>query len=145
MKTRFVVFTFAFTASMLLALSVYAQSPSALKADIPFDFSAGSAVLPAGQYVVKPASLTNRDVTMILGKDKNSRVLVLTLNFEDWRNKDSDTGKLVFHRYGDHYFLARIIGPGEVTGKELMKSKAETEIARSTTTVQTIAVAAILP
>ena len=145
MKTRFIVFTFAFAVAMLLALSVYAQAPCALKADIPFDFSAGPAVLPAGQYVIRPAGLSGTDVTMILGKDTNNRALVLTLNFEDQRNKDSNNGKLVFHRYGDHYFLARIIGPGVETGKELRQSKAEKEIARSATTVQTIAVAAKTP
>ncbi len=145
MKSRVAVFTFTLLASTLVALSVYAQSACVLKADIPFDFSAGPAVLPAGQYFVQPSSLAGNNVTMILGKDRSNTAFVLTLNFEDQRNRDSVTGKLVFHRYGDHYFLSRIIGPGEVTGKELMQSKAEREIARSPTTVQSIAIAANKP
>jgi len=41
--------------AMLLALaaaSVYAQSPIALRVDIPFEFAIGNTTMPAGEYSI---------------------------------------------------------------------------------------------
>jgi len=40
-------------------------------------------------------------------------------------------GKLIFHRYGDRYFLSQMWMPGNPTGRELPPSKAELETART--------------
>ena len=40
------------------------------------------------------------------------------------------TTKLVFHRYGSHYFLAQIWKAGNDRGQELPASGLETEVAR---------------
>ena len=48
----------------------------------------------------------------------------------------SDATKLVFHRYGDQYFLAEFWNLGSTTGYEFRRSKAEREIARSASAAQ---------
>jgi hypothetical protein len=40
-------------------------------------------------------------------------------------------GKLVFHRYGNAYFLSEVWPTGSTLGKQLRKSKAELEIAKA--------------
>jgi hypothetical protein len=38
--------------------------------------------------------------------------------------------KLVFNRYGDHYFLSQIWEAGDNAGRELMKSREERQLER---------------
>ena len=58
MKTRIVQVSLTATVVVLLAVgAIYAQSPSKLVADIPFDFHVGDATLPAGSYIVQPTGL----------------------------------------------------------------------------------------
>ena len=46
-------------------------------------------------------------------------------------NRPSNTTKLVFNRYGSHYFLSQVWMVGNDTGHLLRPSKAEREIART--------------
>jgi hypothetical protein len=42
-----------------------------------------------------------------------------------------DVATLVFHRYGDQYFLFQVWPAGEQTGRQFFKSKAEREAQRN--------------
>jgi hypothetical protein len=42
----------------------------------------------------------------------------------------ADKGKLVFRRYADQYFLAEVWSAGDISGRQLMKSKQERAIER---------------
>ena len=44
----------------------------------------------------------------------------------------ADKSMLVFHRYGEEYFLREVWAAGAGTGRELIKSHTEREIARKT-------------
>ena len=55
----------------------------------------------------------------------------------------SEQSKLVFHRYGDRYFLAQIWMAGSNSGQELPKSPRETEAARDYTVQEVVLVAAL--
>jgi hypothetical protein len=46
-------------------------------------------------------------------------------------NRPSNTTKLVFNRYGSHYFLSQVWALGDSTGQLLKPSRAEREIART--------------
>src|SRR6185436_8534605 len=83
-----------------------------LKADIPFDFLLGDKRLPSGQYHVKSL---NPVLTQIESKDARSTAIVLTTGMQ--AAKTSDTGKLIFNRYGDQYFLSKIWVPSTNTGR----------------------------
>jgi hypothetical protein len=43
--------------------------------------------------------------------------------------KAPDQGKLVFNRYGDRYFLSEIWTAGDTSGRTLLVSKVERELA----------------
>ncbi len=111
---------------LLLATgSAYAQS-SSVAANVPFNFVAGNLQLPAGEYVIKAGS-PSQAILSISGAD--SKKLVMS-NLCESPNAPEQT-KLVFHHYGDRYFLAQIWVAGDRSGSELPRSRQETEIART--------------
>jgi hypothetical protein len=64
--------------------------------------------------------------TILWITSENGRLAVLPNATES--NTASDMTKLVFHRYGDRYFLASIEREGESRGYELPASKLEAEL-----------------
>jgi hypothetical protein len=114
------------TLVLLAALAVPAfHADPVVAAEIPFDFVVGSKALPLGKYTVRP--LTQQAV-MIQSEDTQSSAIVLTTAVQ--APKTLETGKLVFNRYGDQYFLSQIWTVGNNTGRELSKSKLEREVAK---------------
>ena len=110
--------------TLALAAGVSAQS-SALLVKIPFDFYVDNTVMTSGTYVV---SLTDSGhVLQVSGKDRHSGVFSMTNPGSPpaARNKNA----LVFNRYGNQYFLAKVISYS--SGLELLKTKAEREAAKS--------------
>jgi len=101
-----------------------AQTASRLRAKIPFNFVVGSQHLPAGDYSVKPMSQV---AVLVQSKDSRSSAVVLTTVVQ--AKKTQEIGKLVFNQYGNQYFLSQIWTPAADTGRELLKSRIEREIA----------------
>ena len=98
-----------------------------LIANVPFDFRSGSEMMPAGRYDIQQLS---NNVLIVRGTNQNrSQFLVAFINAEAL--KPSDHGKLLFHRYGNRYFLYQIWSSGNTTGIELPKSHAEKETLRA--------------
>lgn len=109
----------------VLAINTKAQTTGAQKvlADIPFSFNVGKVNFPAGKYtitVVNPSS--DRRVLQIRSADGRSSAIVLT---NDVIRTASDDAKLVFDRYGDHYFFAQVRMAGDQTTLAAIKSSAE--------------------
>ena len=46
-------------------------------------------------------------------------------------NQTQEETKLVFHKYGDQYFLSQIWTPGGSTGRELLMPRLERELAKN--------------
>ena len=115
----------------LVAGSAQGQSPSnRLRANIPFDFAVGGRTLPAGTYSVGSAQISQDDlVILIRGVEGGSSSMNLTNPVQTASPKDKPT--LVFHRYGDQYFLFQIWPAGASTGRELLKSRSERQIERN--------------
>ena len=88
------------------------------KANVPFDFIVGSQSLAAGEYTV--ASMNSQgEVLGIRSVGNKGSAMRLTTRMSG----TSEHAKLIFHRYGDRYFLAEVWN-GE-SGRELIKSKQE--------------------
>jgi len=81
--------------------SISAQD-RAVKAKVPFDFTVGDKLLPAGTYLI---SAENDNVIKIENRDKHVTMLSTTTS----DGKESKTGELVFNKYGDQYFLHDIL------------------------------------
>jgi hypothetical protein len=110
----------------LTAAGAFAQSTAVLRADIPFEFRVGGTLLPAGQYEVVPQ--TGRNLLEIQCFDcKTAGVLVRVQWVEAAARPDK--GELIFHRYGNAYFLSKVWSPGSSQGREMPASPAERELA----------------
>lgn len=114
--------------AMVVVLAVgtaYAQlGAGAVKANIPFGFTVGTKAFPAGEYTVRNSGTAG--VLLISGEDSSHRGLISTIGVD--ANKGSSQTKLVFHRYGDQYFLSQIWVRGESSGRELPRTRAEKEL-----------------
>ena len=104
--------------------SAYAQT-TALKANIPFNFSVAGKSLPTGEYTIQSVGTSNR-VLVLRGSDNSSK-MVMANYCESAR--PSDKTKLIFHRYGDRYFLSQIWTAGNSSGAEFPQSSHEAEVA----------------
>jgi len=124
-------------AGLLAAMIVIAASVSAnaqslqyrLTANIPFDFSVAGKKLPAGKYWINRSQQGIGDmVVQISSTDGHSNVTRLTIPVSVFNPVQKST--LVFHRYGDEYFLSEVWPAGGATGREFPKSRAERELER---------------
>jgi hypothetical protein len=122
---------------LLAACAGFAQTkPGDIVADIPFPFTVATQTLPAGHYVLSPAD----DSTLGIHDAKNQGVFVPTRYAQ--RSSQDNSCKLVFHRYGDEYFLAELWIGGRTTGRELYASRAERELVAKKIVKETNVIAA---
>lgn len=106
--------------------SANAQSSNKVMANIPFDFVVGDKNLPAGEYSVRPIS-SSGEAMLIQGTDNGKAAMRLSNTTEQAKNRTHV--KLVFHRYGQSYFLAEVWN-GDSTGRQISKSKQERAVER---------------
>ena len=117
--------------TIMLALGVVALSATGLLAqtavaNIPFDFNVQNATLPAGNYSLAQLNETS-GVLKIMNTDSNKAITVLMLPSN---HKRPETGKIVFHVYGDRYFLSEIRTPSGRQGY-VKPSRTERELQAS--------------
>jgi hypothetical protein len=110
-------------ASLVTAGSAVAQGRT-VKATVPFDFAVGNSHLPAGTYTISSAD--SRSLTGLAIRSDSGKITVLTTAFAD--GKQSKTGKLVFDKYGDQYFMREILCSNADINMELPVSKAEKKV-----------------
>jgi hypothetical protein len=113
-------------ASVLTAFApvppVIAQAPVHIVVDVPFDFRSNSEVMPAGKYDIQALS----DHLLAMRGQNGSRSQALLAIVAQTRTP-SARGKVIFHRYGNKYFLYQMWLPNEVYGFEFPKGHAEKE------------------
>jgi len=114
---------------LLVAACANAQSVN-VKANVPFDFVVDNASLPAGTYNIQSINDASGSSTLVIrGKDGKVGRLVGSNAAE--KLEPSGTSHLLFHRYGDTYFLAQIWMQGEQHGRELRPTRRQTEMAKN--------------
>ena len=108
-------------------VSANAQSnANKVVADVPFEFSVGYKALPAGTYSVQ-SIVSAGDGLLIQITD--GKISALRLSEATRQIKDKPKARLVFHRYGERYFLAEVWNGVDNTGRQLTKSQEERAIA----------------
>ena len=121
------ILTFAGVLSLLFAAgSAYAQVVH-VKGNIPFEFKVVDKTLPAGQYSLISSELNSHTVRVV--NENGATVALIAANDVALPRAAEDT-VLVFHRYGDRYFLAGLRTNGEDTTWEFPRGKAEREEAQ---------------
>ena len=130
MQGRFINAIVTFCVVILGATTTaFAQIPgTAVKANIPFDFVVRGKVLPAGSYEVK--RVTDNPDTLSIQNLEQTKVIEL-FNTDPMMKRDGfRQSELVFHRYGDVYFLDEIAAKGDQTARRLIPSKQERHLER---------------
>jgi hypothetical protein len=91
-------------ASMAACTGAIGQQP-VIKANIPFNFTVGNSWMPAGEYTI---SSPLQQVILFRSADLAKTATVVSTHSYN----ESDSGsKLVFDKYGDQYFLHRVLCP----------------------------------
>ena len=97
-----------------------AQVIGELKANIPFEFHAGGATLPAGTYTIRVVDSLEDNLLEIRGADNHRAALI------DTRDAHSPilpkTSELVFNHTGSDYYLTRIFDQENKDGAALLDS-----------------------
>ncbi len=106
-----------FATALLTALTLMAPTGASaqnrLQATIPFDFTVGQRLLPAGTYMITHLGPRTISVRGWKGTELLTANTVIRSIEEVSKNPD----KLIFHKYGDQYFLSEIRGDlGESAG-----------------------------
>jgi len=139
MKSSRLMIAVVFALFALLA-SAAAQT-EAIQAKVPFDFTVGKQTLTAGVYRV----MINGPAMLRVARTDGPDVAGIMTNCVKVGSKDDLRPRLVFHRYGNHYFLAQAWIGGVNVGHQLYASPAELELARTTKPESTTILAAQIP
>jgi hypothetical protein len=116
------------TLAAALAAPLAAQT-FRVTARVPFEFMVGGRSMPAGDYSLQRGGSSVSTAIQISGA--NVSVLTLAMNSNADRKEQDGQALLIFHRYGDQYFLSRIVdGYGEA-GVEIPTSRSEKELSKT--------------
>ncbi|HYL62340.1 MAG TPA: hypothetical protein VE077_06935 [Candidatus Methylomirabilis sp.] len=127
MKKRALIMT-GLAVLAILASTRVAQAQDQVVVNIPFDFVAGSANLPAGEYTVKMTGPTSS--LLLISRTDPGKSAFVPSNAADAVQIQTES-KLIFNRYGERYFLSQVWTAGNRTGRQLLKSDREKEMAQS--------------
>ncbi len=101
-----------------------------LTANIPFDFTVANKKFQAGEYSFSRAQQAAGDmIVRVSSADGHQNINRFTVPVI--RLTPSDKATLVFHRYGDEYFLFQVWPSGATTGRVLLKSRSERDVVRN--------------
>ena len=110
------------TLAMVTAVASANGQSLTTRANVPFEFTVGNQNLPAGAYMISAAT-AGGDAVRISGLDSKDSAMRLTIPADG----NANHAKLVFHRYGQRYFLAEVWSTS-TDGRELTKSRQERAI-----------------
>ena len=107
-----------------IGVPVVQAQQTIMTANVPFAFNIGQKQLPAGAYAVREMDRA----TLIQSRDGENSVLGI---YAYAGPAKADESKLVFHKVGDHYFLAQIWTSARGQGLAVPQSKLEKEMRAS--------------
>lgn len=109
----------------LTAVPAHALSGNKIAMDVPFEFTAGDALLPAGEYTARA------DGTILVLTDSTKAVRAIVSTTPLNTPSGSEIGEeLLFHSYGDKHYLAGIRAERHGFDIEIRPSKEESELAQ---------------
>ena len=109
-------------------LATVSVAQTAVKADIPFDFVAAGQTIAAGEYSVSPLGMEPFSPLLVRGQDRRGLMAGIPC---DVQRAEMANSKLLFHRYGDDYFLWQIWSSADNSVRTLSQSRAERKLAKS--------------
>ncbi len=124
-------------AAALSTSAVHAQVPTSRLAvvTVPFAFESGSAHLPAGTYTI---SLSGAQLMSVSSAGKDGS-MSLVRHAADTQN--SANTRVVFHRYGNQYFLREVWDEGATNHVVTVETRAEAKVRKASTTITVAGIA----
>jgi hypothetical protein len=121
----FIALVFAMT---IYPTKAHAQITGDLEVNIPFQFHAGNAKLPPGKYVIH---MLDNDFTVmeISSTDGSTSALFQVKDAET--NSEPAKSELIFNKYGNRYFLAKLFDEGNPSGSRVTESSYEKKISQA--------------
>lgn len=110
--------------------SANAQSSNRLVADIPFEFVVGDQAMASGEYTLEATGMQGNALIILSRNAKCSAIRLTNVIAPASNQEDKTRARLVFHRYGQRYFLAEVWSVADSTGRQLLKSRHERAIER---------------
>jgi len=111
---------------LLVGLAVPAAYGQAwgVKVKVPFKFVVANKTLPEGEYTLSSV----RD-ELFIQDSGGKRVAMVSTNALSAGRTVGKTGKVVFKCYANVCFLSQLWTPGQDTGRELLRSRVEADMA----------------
>ena len=124
----------AILAAALIVSVPLVQAQSRVNADVPFAFSLLDKSMPAGNYQI--IALSDQALEVWNLDTEHGQLLAKQMSVES--SKDQSP-KLVFHKYGDQYFLSQIWYGYSHYGMGFAESKREKEVKMAANGLPTVA------
>jgi hypothetical protein len=124
--TSFFLTALVLIALVAIPLSAQTNVSGTLRITIPVEFTVDAQKLPAGDYIV--ARVFDNSIQL---RRVNGGKAVVTLTAIAGGGNQVQGPMLVFHRYGDRYFLTQVWLGKSDTGRQLFASAEEIELARN--------------
>jgi hypothetical protein len=129
----------AFFTALVFALTIHpakahAQIIGELEVTVPFQFYAGNAKLPAGKYILHMLDNSDLKIMEISTPDGSTSALFEVEDAES--NTVPPKNELIFNKYGNRYFLARVFDEGNPDGSRVPQSQYEKRVSQATEEAQ---------
>ena len=125
-----------FTAATLIAQT---ESKRLMNVNVPFSFAVEDHSLPAGEYTITTVT-PEHSIRIVSSDGKHSEVINTLPNYA---GSPSENSRLVFHKYGDEYYLVQVWTVGQNVGRNLLSSQKAMEIASGGGLPQTTTIVAL--
>ena len=125
--------------ALVIALTIYpnkvhAQVMGTLEVNIPFEFHAGETTLPPGNYSIHVVENSDLQFMQITSAD-GSASAVFEIRETDASSAPAKN-ELIFNKYGDHYFLAKVFDEGNPSGNQVVESNYEKTVSKAAVAAQ---------
>ncbi|HXN45591.1 MAG TPA: hypothetical protein VN893_03060 [Bryobacteraceae bacterium] len=93
---------------------LYAQSSAVAK--VPFGFTVNTVSLPPGDYELRALASESPVIRIVNLNTRRSVMVLAPASGSTYKGQPTDSGKVIFHRYGDRYFFSEVWSPGGLRG-----------------------------
>jgi len=113
-------------AFVLLGTMTASAQKTEFNANVPFDFIVNGSTFPAGEYTFQSVDVPGKVLSI---RGVNSQTQGIIVSNEKRSSEPSQQTQLVFHRYGNQYFLAEVWLQGNDMGRTVPECPLEKEVA----------------
>ena len=118
---RILTIALALVSTLLVAAGTSPAQQHRVNASVPFNFTVGDFTLPPGTYTIDSA-VFSPDVLVLRNLEKGAKIVATG---QPAQSNPQRVNALLFHKYGNHYFLSQIRAEGASINIYFPVTKAE--------------------